>query len=79
VAEFYGRLNRGGGNEKMQKDFERISTLIAKNGYHFKENKEDVFDLIGKTVARDIWFYDAPEQKITANSKSLEKVFERMF
>ena len=79
VVEFYGRLNRGGGNKKMQDDFKRISTLIIKEGSYQKKDTEDVFDLVGKTVERDIWFYDALTQKITANSKSLERVFERMF
>ena len=65
--------------ESQDKDFERISKEIAKKGVYFPKKEDDLSELIPKTVEKDIWFYDALEQKITANSKSLEVVFERMF
>ena len=64
--------------ESQDKDFERISKEIAKKGVYFPKKGEDLSELIQKTVEKDIWFYNALEQKITANSKSLEVVFERM-
>ena len=65
--------------KSQEKDFERISKEIAKNGVYFPQKGEDLSELIPKTIEKDIWFYDATKKKITANSKSLEKVFERMF
>ena len=65
--------------ESQEKDFKRISKEIAKKGFYHPKEEDDLSELISKTVEKDIWFYDAATQKITANSKSLEKVFERMF
>ena len=65
--------------ESQKKDFKRISREIAKKGFYTPKEDDDLSELIPKTVEKDIWFYDALEQKITANSKSLEMVFGRMF
>ena len=65
--------------ELEEKDFKRISREITKKGFYTPKEDDDLSELIPKTVEKDIWFYDALEQKITANSKSLEVVFERMF
>ena len=65
--------------ELEEKNFKRISKEIAKKVFYIPKEDDDLSDLIPKTVEKDIWFYDALDQKITANSKSLEKVFERMF
>ena len=66
-------------DKETQERFERISKEIVKNGFYKKNKDEKLIDLIQKTVEKDIWFYDALDQKITANSKSLEVVFQRMF
>ena len=66
-------------DEKTQKRFERISEEITKKGFYKKTKDEKLIDLIKLAVEKDIWFYDTLNQKITANSKSLEKVFERLF
>jgi len=66
-------------DKETQDRFERISKEIANKGFYKKTKDEKLIDLIQQTVEKDIWFYDALTQKITSNSKSLEKVFERMF
>ena len=65
--------------ESQEKDFKRISKEIAKKGFYTPKESDDLSELIPKTVEKDIWFYDATKKKITANSKSLEKVFGRLF
>ena len=66
-------------DKETQERFERISKEIAKNGFYKKTKDEKLIDIIQQTVEKDIWFYDALTQKITANSKRLEVVFQRMF
>ncbi|MBI4649373.1 MAG: hypothetical protein HY738_22930, partial [Bacteroidia bacterium] len=41
-------------------------------------NKLMIKDLIKEMVAHDFWFYKVDEQKITANSQSLFRAFERL-
>jgi hypothetical protein len=43
-------------------------------------NKNDnlPFELIKKTVEEDIWFYDPRRLRITANSQTVRKAFERL-
>ena len=65
--------------DDQKKRFVKISQEIAKKGFYQLNKDDDISDLISKTVEKDIWFYNTITQKITANSKSLEKVFVRMF
>ena len=76
VFDFYAdRLD----NKKDKEKFKKISTEIIKNSFYIRQDNDQISDLIRQTVERDIWFYDVAKKKITANSKSLEVVFRRMF
>jgi len=66
--------------EEEKTVFKEISLKIAKNWYYITIDWDWVdFDLIKKLVDIDIWFYNAVEQKITANSQTVRKAFEKMF
>jgi len=63
--------------EELEK-FIKISKNIAKNGEYIIKPWNNFFNLIKKTVDIDIWFYDARKQRITANSQTVRKAFERL-
>ena len=65
--------------ESQERNFKRISKEISKEGSYVPKGEDDLLELIPKAVEKNIWFYDALEQEVTANSRSLKKVFERMF
>ncbi len=53
--------------------------LLAKNGEYVIPLEENFpFNLIKKTVDLDIWFFDSRKQKITANSQTVRKAFEKL-
>ena len=72
--DFYKDLN-----DEYFENFKKISLEITKKGFFENERGLVITDLLSKAIEKDIWFYDALSQKITANSRSLEKVFERIF
>lgn len=59
--------------------FKRIVKEIAIKWEYIIPLEENIIDLIKKLVDIDVWFYNSIEQKITANSKTIEKAFEKMF
>jgi len=64
--------------EDYRELFDTISKKIAKDGEYIIEKKEIIpFELIKKTVDLDIWFFDARKQRLTANSQTTRKAFER--
>ena len=74
VSVFYDNLE-----DAEAKIFKKISKEIMKKGEYLKKERERLSGLLQKTVENDIWFYNASESKITANSKSLEIVFKEIF
>jgi len=66
-------------NTQEKEKFIEISKIIAKIWeFILTPNYEIPFELIKKTVDLDIWFYDARKQKVTANSQTVRKAFERL-
>jgi len=65
-------------NSEEIKKFIKISKYIAKDGEYIMKWWEQLFNLIKLLVDQDIWFYDSRKQKITANSKTVQKAFERL-
>jgi len=64
--------------EKNREIFINISNKIAKKWEYIIWKKDIIpFELIKKTVDLDIWFFDARKQRITANSQTVRKAFER--
>jgi len=64
--------------EKYRELFDKISKKIAMNWEYIIEKKEIIpFELIKKTVDLDIWFFDSRRQRLTANSQTTRKAFER--
>ncbi len=62
------------------KIFKDISKIISKDWEYITKNWDWLnFELIKKLVDIDVWFYDSIEQKITANSQTIRKAFEKMF
>jgi len=59
------------------KKFIEISKIIANNWEYITKTWDNLFELIKKTVDLDVWFYDARKQRITANSQTVRKAFER--
>ena len=66
-------------NKKQQVIFKKISKEIAKKGFYKRISGEKIFKLIKIAIEKDFWFYEASEQKIIANSRSLEHVFGKIF
>jgi hypothetical protein len=64
--------------EIERKEYLEVIKVIVKEWYCLKNKISVWFELIKKLVDRDIWFYDAKQRKITANSKSLEIAFKRL-
>ncbi len=60
------------------KKFIKVSKHIAEKWEYIIKVWDDLFDLIKKTVDLDIWFFDSRKQKITANSQTTKKAFERL-
>jgi len=59
------------------KKFIEISKIIANNWEYIARTWDNLYELIKKTVDLDVWFYDARKQRITANSQTVRKAFER--
>jgi len=58
--------------------FIEISRIIAKDWEFISTPNDEIpFELIKKTVDIDIWFYDSRKQRITANSQTVRRAFER--
>ena len=74
VFDFYKDLS-----DEYFENFKKISLEIAKRAFFENQRGLVITDLLSKAIEKDIWFYDAARKKITANSKSLEVVFGRMF
>jgi len=58
-------------------EFLRISKLIARDWEYIAKTWESLFNLLKVLVDYDIWFYDARKKRITANSQTVRKAFER--
>jgi hypothetical protein len=65
-------------NPEKKADFVKIIEWIAKKWYYKYWIEENYYELIKELVNKDIWFYDIKDDKITANSKSLEIVFKKL-
>jgi len=66
--------------EKEEVFFEVIKQIV-KNGFCKIEtikNRQTVLELLKEMIAHDFWFYIANERKIVANSRSVERAFEKM-
>ena len=74
VFDFYKDLS-----DDYYENFKKISLEIAKKSSFENKRGLVITDLLSKAIEKDIWFYNAAKKKITANSKSLEVVFQRMF
>jgi len=66
-------------NEEEKIIFDRISLEIAKKWKYIIPREENLKNLIKKLVDIDVWFYNSLEQKLTANSQTTRKAFEKMF
>ena len=65
---------------KEKKDFFMvIQDIILNWSYTIAINKPVSLLLIKKLVDMDVWFYDVRHLRITANSQSVRKAFERLF
>jgi len=65
---------------KEQKVFDKVSEIISKEWQYFLQKKDILwFVLIKKLVDIDIRFYDPRTRKITANSQSVRKAFQKIF
>jgi hypothetical protein len=58
--------------------FMRISRIIAKEWEYISKPWDDLYNVIKRTVEEDIWFYDPRRLRITANSQTVRKAFERL-
>ena len=65
-------------NPEKKSDFVKIIKNISKKWYYKYWIEENYYELIKELVDKDIWFYDIKDDKITANSKSLEVVFKKL-
>jgi hypothetical protein len=64
--------------EKYKNLFKEISKELWYKWEHIIWQEEIIpFELIKKTVDLDIWFYDARKQRLTPNSKTVQKAFAR--
>jgi len=64
--------------KEEKQDFLKISKIIAKDSEYIIQAEDTFsFELIKKTVDLDIWFFDARKQRLTANSQTTRKAFER--
>ena len=85
VQDWYGRcmdLMLFKFDDQQKKEFETVSTKIAKEGkfeLNLKTWNAVSFQMIRKLVDLDIWFFDPIMQTITANWQSVRKAFQRMF
>jgi len=63
---------------KDLQEFLRVSKIIAETWEYIKKPWDSLYNLIKILVDIDIWFYDARKQRITANSQTVRKAFERL-
>ncbi|MBI4648988.1 MAG: hypothetical protein HY738_20960 [Bacteroidia bacterium] len=66
---------------EIKNEFDRINKIIVEKGAYIRNDNEKpliINPLIKDMVSYDFWFYKVVEQKITANSQSLLRAFERM-
>ncbi len=64
--------------KKEQKIFDKVIKQIAKKWEYIIPKEENIIDLVKKLVDIDIWFYESRKQRITANSKTTKKGFEKL-
>jgi len=67
------------GDKNEQNKFKKVSQEIAKKGFYQKKDNDNLRDLIKEATENDIWFFEAAENKIKANSKSIENIFKKIF
>jgi AAA+ ATPase superfamily predicted ATPase len=83
ITNSYGRIFEFKRNlKKKEKDvFNRVIKQIADKGFFEIDSEDDgeyLDILLKKSIELDIWFYIPEEHKITANSKSVQRAFEKM-
>lgn len=71
---FRGALRNG----KKRKTFIQVIKWIVKDRKYILSLDEEYNSLLKELVDKDIWFYDAKQAKITANSKSIRIAFKRL-
>ena len=76
VLDFYHRDLEDEG--VMQEQFRKISTQIAQKGFYIISAQDKISKILRLAIEKDLWFYEASDQKITANSRSLEHAFGRL-
>ncbi len=59
-------------------EFERISKVISKKWEYILQKWDSFSNLITEMISIDIWFFDVKKQKITANSQTVRKAFEKL-
>jgi len=73
VMMFYRGLD-----SKSKSNFKRISNIIASKDYYKQKKNDNLDDILSQAIEKDIWFYEASEEKITANSCSLKYIFKEL-
>ena len=74
IEDWYATLYNTKNSDKKNKNFITIISGIVEKWEYIQSYKENYIELIKELVDKDLWFYDTKQRKITANSKSLEKV-----
>jgi hypothetical protein len=77
IFDYWFKLN--GSRPDDKKRFDRVCTILAHEGLYIAKVDEYLSDLIKEFVDKDIRFYDARTQTITANSQSVRKAFQKMY
>ena len=64
--------------ENERELFVKVNKKIVTKSEYNLELWENIMDMIKKLVDIDIWFYESRKQRITANSRTTKKCFEKL-